>query len=278
MLMREILVSPRGQGGEAIGGGASSRRGRVIAITGGKGGIGKTTFAINIAIAVAQETKEPVAILDLFIGDTLALVNAEAPLTLSEIPEAVQDLDLKLLRSYAVRHESGVDFYTWFFAPERNLPEYIDLNRLEMVLRWLRDGYTYTFMDTPVTLYAPDLELLTLTDEVFVVAVPWDLLALRATKALVLALQTHWHITPNLIFNRVQPDSALTPEFVAEQLGLPIWGIVPNETQTVVRSVNAGIPAILQSPHSPYSDAIRNLARKLVGLPAQERRRLFPFF
>ncbi len=246
--------------------------GRVVALSSGKGGIGKTTIIVNLALALAQEIRQPIAVLDLFIGDTLTLINATAKMTLSEIPEAVREVDSELLRPYAFRHETGVHFYTWFFAPERNLPDYIDLTRLEGVIKALRQGYSYTLVDAPVTLYVPDLEILTLMDEVVIIAVPWDLLSLRASKALALGLK-RWNVQPKLLFNRVQPNSELTPEFVAGQLELDIWEMLPNDSKAMVRTVNAGTPVVLAEPQSEIAHALHRIARRLAGLPVEEQRR-----
>lgn len=157
------------------------------------------------------------------------------------------------------------------------MPEYIDLNRLTDVLKVLREGYAYILMETPVTLYMPDLELLTLADEVIIVAVPWDLVSVRATRALTLGMQ-RWGVTPKLLLNRVENNSELTPEFVAEQLQLPIWGKIPNNSRLVVRANNTGVPLMLTHPDSDIAEAIRRAARKIAGLPIEEPRRRFPFF
>lgn len=280
-MIREVLASPRRQQWRLLIAPEPAKEkveGKAIALSSGKGGVGKTTLIVNLAIALADETKSPVALLDLFIGDTLALVNATAKMTLSEIPEAVREVDLELLRPYAIRHESGVHFYTWFFSPERNLPEYIDIERLEAVLKALREGYKFTLVDTPLTLYVPDLELLKLMDEVIVIAVPWDLLSLRATKALTLGMK-RWDVTPKLLFNRVQADADLTPEFIASQLGLEVWDVIPNDSRTIIHSINLGEPVIVSHPESEVAKAIRRVARRLAGLPVEEpRRRRFLIF
>ncbi|MCS7193100.1 MAG: response regulator [Armatimonadetes bacterium] len=281
-IMNTVLHSSRGQQWRLIPESKPSVKerikGKTIALSSGKGGVGKTMLIVNLAIAIAEETREPVALLDLFIGDTLALVNAAAKMTLSEIPEAVKEIDLELLRPYAFQHGSGVHFYTWFFSPERNLPEYIDIERLEAVLRTLKQSYEFVLVDTPLTLYVPDLELLKLMDEVYVIAVPWDLLSLRATKALTLGLKS-WGVTPKLLFNRFQADAGLTPEFIASQLGLEVFDAIPNDGRVVVQSVNMGEPIILSKPESEVAKAIRRVARRIAGLPVEEsKKRKFLFF
>lgn len=280
-VIEEVLSSPKGQQWKLRAKPTPIEKkvkGKTIAMSSGKGGVGKTTLIVNLAIAMAEETKEPVALLDLFIGDTLALVNMAARLTLSEIPSAVKEIDMELLRPYAVRHESGIHFYSWFFSPERNLPEYIDIERLEAVLHAFKQGYSFVLVDTPLTLYVPDLELMRLMDEVLVIAVPWDLLSLRATKALMLGLQ-RWGVKPKLLFNRVQANSELTPEFIASQLGLEVFDIIPNDSRTMVHSVNAGEPVVISNPDNEVAKALRRIARKLAGLSVEEPpKRKFLFF
>lgn len=280
-MIHKVLISPRGQKWQFALTTVTKEEKvecKAIALSSGKGGVGKTTLIVNLAIALAEETRNSVALLDLSIGDTLALVNGAARMTLSEIPEGVREIDLELLRPYAFRHESGVHFYTWFFAPERNLPEYIDIDRLEAVLKALRQGYHFILVDSPLTLYAPDLELLKLMDEVFVIAVPWDILSLRATKALTLGMK-RWNVTPKLLFNRVQADANLTPEYIASQLGLEVFDFIPNDSRTIIQSVNLGEPIVLSRPESEMAKAIRRIARRLAGLPIEEpRKRKFLFF
>ncbi len=249
-------------------------RGKLIAFVSGKGGVGKTTVVVNAALALAQETKKQVALLDTFIGDTMVLVNGRPRLTLSELPAIVSDMDIDFLRSYAYIHpEVGTHFYAWYFSPERNLPDYIEEEPFQVVLDRLREGYDFILMDTPVTLYIPDLAMHTFADEVYVVAVPWDLLSLRATKVLTLGLQQKYGLRARLILNRVQPDSEVTPEIVAEELGLEIWDQIPNDTRTVIQSVSSGVPPVLSDPRGEFTQAIRRIARKLAGLPVEPARR-----
>ncbi|MFA0773904.1 MAG: hypothetical protein KEFWMYNX_001936 [Candidatus Fervidibacter sp.] len=87
-----------------------------------------------------------------------------------------------------------------------------------------------------------------------------------------------WGVAPKLLLNRVERNSELTPEFVAEQLQLPIWEKIPNNSRLVVRANNTGIPIMLANPDSDIADAIRRAARRLGGLPVEETRRRFGFF
>ncbi len=95
-------------------GGAPESNGRVMSFMSVKGGCGATTVAVNLAVAMSRETtngrRRSVMLLDLDapLGDAAAMLKLEPAYTLADVAANIRRLDMDLLASMAVKHESGL--------------------------------------------------------------------------------------------------------------------------------------------------------------------------
>jgi len=256
---------------------------RVIALTAAKGGVGKSTIAVNLSIALAQETKVKVALLDLHIGDCAVLLNVNPRLSLQRLPEQLSEIDTTFLRPYAATHESGVSVFASATNVSDGLPEPLSFEKIQKLVEVLKEEYDYIVLDAPAVTYSTDLSLFALADIIVVITVPWDVLSLRVTAALIEALRKIYNVNEKvrIVVNRAQqkvttevPDSK-----IEERLGMPIWEKIPNATSIIINSINSGIPFVISHPNSEVSIAVKNLARRLAGLPIQvQKQKRFLFF
>jgi pilus assembly protein CpaE len=256
---------------------------RVIALTAAKGGVGKSTIAVNLSIALAQEAKAKVALVDLHIGDCAVLLNVNPRLSLQRLPEQLDEIDATLLRPYAATHESGVSVFASATNVSEGLPEPLSFEKVEKLVEVLKGEYDYIVLDAPAVTYSSDLALFALADIIVVITVPWDVLSLRVTAALIEALRRIYnvHEKVRIVVNRAQqkvttevPDSK-----IEERLGMPIWEKIPNATSIIISSINSGMPFVISHPNSEVSIAVKRLARKLAGLPIQvQKQKRFLFF
>ena len=243
---------------------------RVLAVSGAKGGIGKTTLAVNLAAALAVETGEPTVLLDLYtqFGDAALLLNLTPRRTLADLVRLdPAELDERLLDDYLEPHESGLRLLAGATAP---LPlDALTPTGLDRILGLLKNRHRYLVLDVPPVLHATTLHALTHAHTVILVANLFDLTTLADSK-LWLEAMAGQHIareSVRLLLNRVAPRNRLQVADIERTLGQTAACLVPNDGKVVPHSVNAGIPFVLSHPSSRVAQSVYSLARRLASEP-----------
>lgn len=244
---------------------------RVLAVSGAKGGIGKTTLAVNLAAALAVETGEPTVLLDLYtqFGDAALLLNLTPRRTLADLVRLdPAELDERLLDDYLGRHESGLRLLAGATAP---LPlDALTPGGLDRILGLLKNCYRYLVLDVPPVLHATTLHALTHAHAVILVANLFDLTTLADSK-LWLEAMLGQHVareSVQILLNRVAPRNRLQVADIERTLGQTAVCLVPNDGKLVPHSVNAGVPFVLSHPSSRVAQSVYGLARRLASEPA----------
>lgn len=240
--------------------------GRVIAVSGAKGGIGKTTLAVNLAAALATETGKPTVLLDLYtqFGDAALLLNLFPRRTLADLVQAdPAELDLRLLEDHLEPHPCGLRVLAGASAP---LPlDALSPPLLDQTLSLLRREYPCIVLDVPPLLYETTRHALSQADTVLLLANLFDLTTLADTR-LWLEAMSGPSLAPEaiqIVLNRVSPSNRLQIPDLMQTLGRSVECLVPNDGKLVPASVNAGVPFVLSHPNSRVACSVFGLARSL---------------
>lgn len=241
---------------------------RILAVSGAKGGIGKTTLAVNLAAALSAETGEPTVLLDLYtqFGDAALLLNLAPRRTLADLVRLdPADLDERLLEDHLERHSSGLRLLAGATAP---LPlDALTPDSLDRILSLLKQNYRYLVLDVPPVLHATTLYALTHAHVVLLIANLFDLTTL-ADSRLWLEAMAGQHVAPEavqILLNRVAAHNRLQIPDIERTLGRAAACLVPNDGKMVPQSVNAGVPFVLSHPNSRVAQSVYGLARRLAA-------------
>lgn len=247
---------------------------RLISVSGAKGGIGKTTIATNLAVALAQETGEPTVLIDLYVqfGDVGMLLNIAPRRTLSDLAALdPSEVDAQLVEDCMVQHESGLKVL--FSAKVPVSLDSITVTSIENVIGHLKQNYRYIVIDVPPILHQTTLYVLAHATTALLIANLYDLTTINDTRQLLLTIQGKWVAREKIsvVLNRVSRQNKLPLSEIEQTLGHQISVQIPNDGIVVPQSINQGCPFVLTQPASPVAQSVRQFARSLAGIANMEK-------
>jgi len=240
---------------------------RVITVTGAKGGVGKSTIAVNMAVALAQEHPDQVALVDLYqqFGDVALMLNLKPKRNLSDLAQLSGELDPELVMEHLVRHESGLRVLTGGHRPR--LGGKVTVEQMSQVLGALKRMFRLVVLDVPPTFDDLSAYVITHSTLVILVANLYDLSTLNDTRTLYQALARDHVASERLrvVLNRVTRGNHLRLLDVERTFEHPVTAQVPNDARVAVGAVNAGVPLVMSHPRAAVAQSIRTLAHGVSG-------------
>lgn len=247
--------------------------GRLISIFSPKGGVGRTTLAVNLAVALKLERPNlRVALMDgsLLFGDVGVMMDLRSEKTINDLVTRFDQLDADLLSDVMVTHSSGVKVLQAPQAPQQ--AELITPEHIKAILELLRKNFDYVFVDTWSSFQERILTMLDLSDRIILVTT-LEMSAIKNIKLFLEVAELLQYPAGKIILvaNRADARSGIPVQEVARNLRFEVSAVIGNDGQAVTNSINRGVPLVLAEPGNPVSRDIRAFLKQLlVGLGVSE--------
>jgi len=238
---------------------------RVVTITSGKGGVGKTTTTANLGVALARMGKK-VTMIDADIG----LRNLDVVMGLENriVYDLVDIVEGRCrLRQAMIKHKQFPELYLIPAAQTRDKTAVSPQDMVNLANQLREEGMDYILIDSPAGIERGFRNAVAPADEVLIVTNP-EVSAVRDADRIVGLLEAENKGPGKLIINRIKMEMVrkgemLSANDVTDILAIKIIGIVP-EDENVIPASNSGIPVTLNEG-SRAGIAFRNIARRMLG-------------
>lgn len=235
---------------------------KVISVYGAKGGLGKTTIAVNLAVKLAAMNRKVALVdLDLHLGDVHIFMDIDPKETISDLMQDMVTPSIDSIRSYMNMHSSGVQILC---APRS--PEYADLvapDRLQTLIGILRSGYDFVILDLPSDFSDTTLSALEASSLILFIT-GLDISILKNSKVTMNILESLGQKSKvRTIINRAVEMNSILISDVQQIVDAPILARIPSDYMTAVVALNRGQPFVQSMPRSKLSMAIGDVALKL---------------
>lgn len=237
--------------------------GKIIVVTSGKGGVGKTTATSSIGAALAMLGNR-VAIVDMDIG----LRNLDVVMGLeNRIVFNIVDVVLEKCKiEQAAIRDRRIENLFLIPASQSDNKDVLTPAGVERVAKELRRKFDYVIMDSPAGIERGFENSIVSANEALVICTP-DVSAVRDADRVIGILYSR-SLTPKLIVNRIEParvqrGEMLSHEDVIEVLSIELAGLVPMDDKVLISS-NTGTPLVLQN-ESKAGQAFMRIARRING-------------
>ncbi len=249
---------------------APSHRGRVISVMGVKGGVGTTTVAINLGLALAMRNFPTIAVeLRPYFGTFATQLGLSPTVNLGELLEMTPHmLTADRLASYLLR--VGPQNLQVLLGPQ-HLQDYRDIEpeQVESLLASLVSMAAYVVLDLPHLPSVANRAAVRLSHRVLVVVEP-DPASLAAGKAL-LELLRIWGVSRNVIWlvavNRAQAAQTLLLAHMAQQLNCEPLGMVTAAPDLALQAQTLGRPLLISAPDALVSQVFHEMADRITERP-----------
>lgn len=238
---------------------------RIIVITSGKGGVGKTTTTSNTGMSLARLGYDTL-LLDADVG----LRNLDLLLGLeNRIIYTGQDiLDANCRLEQALIRDKRQPKLTFLPLSSNRAEIAITSEQITDLINRVKSDYDYILIDSPAGIDNGFQTAITCAEESIVVVTP-EVPSIRDADRVIGILLSKGINKINLIINRIRPnmvktDDMMSIEDVTNILGVELLGVIPDSEQVIVAS-NRGEPIVLEEQTCLPKIAFENIARRLVG-------------
>lgn len=250
--------------GPGAGQAAERHRGRVVAVFSPKGGVGRTTIAVNLAVA-AGRLHEKVVVVDANVqfGDVGLLLDLKP--SSPSIGDALADIaegQVDVIDTVLIKHSVGID--ALLAPPNPETAELVALDHYRASLEHLRQTHQLVIVDCDSSLRDTTLAILDLADVVLCV-MSLDLTSIKSTR-LFIAVADRIGYGPDklrIVINRADSPHGITLEEVERSLGRKVDFSIVSDGRSALHALNNGVPFAAGNQRAQITQDIEQIAAAL---------------
>ncbi|MBQ8980531.1 MAG: AAA family ATPase [Eubacterium sp.] len=238
-------------------------RSTVYGFFSGKGGVGKTTIAANVAVELATRGKKTLLIdLDLQFGDADMALDLTPSETIVDLSRDGNGVSIDNLTTCCTSHPSGLSLLASPPSPE--LAEYVSSSSVKSIIDVARNYFEYVLIDCGCALTDPVITAIESADVIFTVNDVNILSLKRAKVCLNVIQQLNQKDKVRLLINKNVKKNNVTIQDFENLLGIPAYSVISSDFKTVNASLNNGQPVTTYKPRSPIARDIVELVDKMM--------------
>jgi len=253
--------------GPASGAASGDGGGQIVAVFSPKGGVGRTTVAVNLAVAAASELGKRVVVMDgsFQFGDVGVLLNLNPKSkSIADVVAVLEEGELDSMETFVIEHSSGARVL--LAPPSPEMAETITPAIVKRVLETLRQDHDLVVVDCTAFFNDTTLAILDAADVIL------TMLSLEITsiKNMRLFLEVAEQLgyesgKVRLVLNRADSTLGIRVADVEHSIGRKVDESIVSDGRSVVYALNRGVPFFISNREAQVSQDILRLARSVVG-------------
>ncbi|MGE4234475.1 MAG: ATPase, T2SS/T4P/T4SS family [Bacteriovoracia bacterium] len=239
--------------------------GHIVAVVGGKGGVGKSVYSANMALAYLMELRQRPLLIDLdmnSLGDQNLILGVKSPKNIVDVSRLQGNLDLKVLQPCLGTTPSGMSFLS---APtDQTQAKELDIEGLGKLYKSLMNIFPMTIVDVGSSIDAAAVKTFEYATMILVVTTQ-DVIVINQTKR-VIGKIAEYLFPPEMVqvvLNRFSQSAIVNPQVIQKNLGKNLFAAVPEDPDTCSGSLARSQPFVISSPQAPISRAYHDIIRKI---------------
>ena len=235
---------------------------KIISVFSNKGGIGKTSLAANLAVELAKNTKENVALIDLNfqMGDITTFLNLKPSFNISYMLENLEKINEMFLLSTLERYKQS-SLYVLADPPYFKQADNIKPKQITKLFETLKETFSYIIVDAESSFDGKNIAALDNSDIILLVSVA-NLPALRNTQRC-LELFDKLGYDKNktkIVINRYMENDEIKEADIEKLLSKDIYWKVPNNYFAIMSAINKGVPVSEVNNSTNIAQSYKDLA------------------
>jgi pilus assembly protein CpaE len=246
---------------------ADQEEGQLVAVFSPKGGVGRTTIAVNMAVAAATELGKKVTLVDgsFQFGDVAVLLNLNPKdKSMAElVPELESGHDPESVEAFTMNHSSGI--HVLLAPPSPEMAELITPAGAKHVLEILRARSEVVVVDCAAWFNDTILGILDLADVVLTV-LTLEITSIKNIRLfLEVAEQLGYSHKIRLVLNRADTTLGIRVADVEHSIGRKVDHTIVSDGRAVVYALNRGVPFVLSNRESQVSQDVFRMTASILG-------------